>query len=341
MVDPLTTTIGIILALITTTCFNLAIVFQKKGLNSAPNIDIEGGIKGIIASFRALFKNRWWLAGTLLGIFGWFPYIISIGMVGVLVTEPVMASGFLVFVVAAVKILDEKIHLWEYIAIALLIISPILIALSGISGVDFDMVAFVPRLLLFLSITLSISFFSFIMTKKTRGSSTEPLFMMLCGAILFALGGTFTNILARSMIVAEVEFTWYILFEIIFGIFWFDYFHLWVFLGFWGMAFMNITSVAFYQGAIQKGKAVVMYPILDTLALIIPLFAGLYVFGQTFDNALLFWLAVIFAMIGSLILSRFQAEIETIGMEDGDTLTSLKELVSKTESDDDNDEKSK
>jgi multidrug transporter EmrE-like cation transporter len=74
--------------------------------------------------------------------------------------------------------------------------------------------------------------------------------------------------------------------------------------------------MAFYQGAIQKGKAVVMYPILDSIALIIPLVAGLFVFQQTFENTFLFVIAIIFVMIGSLVLSRYQAEIETMDVED-------------------------
>lgn len=316
MVNPLIAATGIILALITTICFNLAMVFQKKGLNDAPEINIEGGVKGIIQSFKGLLKNKWWFLGLIVGFGGWFPYIISISMVGVLVTEPVMASGFIVFVIAAVKMLNEKVSLYEYAAIGMLTFSPVLIGFAGISDVTFDKFAFILPLIIFLVITLSISFFAFIMSKKTRGSSVEPLYLMLCGGILFALGGTFTNILGQAFIFADIEFSWYILFEIIFGIFWWDYSHLLVFIGFWGMVSMNLSSLTFYQSAMQKGKATIMYPILDTLALIVPITAGLLVFKQTFDNALLFWLAIIFAMIGSLILSRFQAEIENMGEKD-------------------------
>lgn len=312
MIDPITVIIGITLALITTVCFNLGMVFQKKGLNQVPDINIEGGLKGVIQSFLGLLKNKWWLLGVLLGVGGWFPYIISIGMVGVLVTEPVMATGFIVFVVAAVKILNEKVSLLEYGAIGMLTVSPILIAFSGISDVRFDVYEFIVPLVIFLSVTLSISIFSFIMSKKTRGTSLEPLYMMLCGGILFALGGTFTNILAQAFISANIQFTWYVLFEIIFAIFWWDYAHILVFIGFWGMVIMNLSSLTFYQRAIQKGKAVIMYPILDTLALVIPITAGLMVFKQGFENPVLFWTAITFAMIGSLILSRFQVEIEKL-----------------------------
>jgi hypothetical protein len=316
MVNPLIAATGIILALITTICFNLAMVFQKKGLNNAPEINIEGGVKGIVQSFKGLFKNKWWFLGLILGFLGWFPYIVSISMVGVLVTEPVMATGFIVFVIAAVKMLNEKVSLYEYAAIGMLTFSPILIGFAGISGVTFDMYAFILPLVIFLGITLSISFVAFIMSKKTRGSSVEPLYLMLCGGILFALGGTFTNILGQAFIFTGIEFSWYILFEIVFGIFWWDYGHLLVFIGFWGMVTLNLSSLTFYQSAMQKGKATIMYPILDTLALIVPITAGLLVFKQTFENPFLFWLAIGFAMIGSLILSRFQAKIENMGEKD-------------------------
>lgn len=316
MIDLISAIVGIVFALVATLCFNLAIVFQKKGLNFEPDINIEGGIRGIIKSFLGLIKNKWWAIGALLGIGGWPFYIISIGLVGVLVTEPVMASGFLVFVIAAVKILDEQVSWLEYIAIGMLTISPVLLAFAGISNVEFDVYAFVLPLIIFLSITLFISLLSFYLSKKKRGTSMEALFMMFCGAILFALGGTFTNILARAIVISNFNLTWYSLFEILFAIFWWDYSHLLIFLGFWGMAIMNLSSMAFYQGAIQKGKAVVMYPILDSIALIIPLVAGLFVFQQTFENTFLFVIAIIFVMIGSLVLSRYQAEIETMDVED-------------------------
>ncbi|TXT53877.1 MAG: hypothetical protein BAJALOKI2v1_850003 [Promethearchaeota archaeon] len=40
------------------------------------------------------------------------------------------------------------------------------------------------------------------------------------------------------------------------------------------------------------------------------------VFKQGFENPVLFWTAIAFAMIGSLILSRFQVEIEKLESQD-------------------------
>jgi hypothetical protein len=317
-VDLVTAIIGITLALITTFCFNLGIVYQKKGLKEAKVKGIEiktgEGFINLVKTFLKLFKVKSWLIGAILGVGGWFPYIISIGMVGVLVTEPVMATGFIFFVPAAIKILKEKVGIVEYIAIGMLTISPILIGLSGISDVDLDLYEFVPSFIIFLVVSLSICFISLTMAKKKKGKSSEGLFIMFGGAILFALGGSATNVLAQALIQAG-DFQWYTIFQLPFGIFWFifagNYIVLWIFLGFWMMAIFNLSSLPYYQSGFQKGKILIMYPILDSIALLLPIIAGLFVFRQTFSNIYLFSVAIIFSVIATIVLSKYQAAVET------------------------------
>jgi len=323
LVDIITVTIGIILALITTICFNLAFVYQKKGLNQATlngvEIKFEGGIKTILKTFLWLVKNKSWAFGFFLGVIGWFPYIISIGMIGIIVTEPVMATGFIVFVISAIVILKERVGALEYTAIAFLTISPVVIAFSGISDVNIDLYGFVPSFITFLLIVIPISIISLFIAKKRKGTGAEGLFTMFGGALLFALGGVATNILAQALIQTGEGFQWYTLFELPFGIFWFifggSYAHLWVFLGFWLMAIFNISSVPFYQGGFQRGKLLIMYPILDTVALLLPITAGIFVFRQTFTNYPLFFIALVFVVFATLILAKYQLAIENIETE--------------------------
>jgi len=324
LVDIIIVTVGIILALITTICFNLAFVYQKKGLNQATlngvEIKFEGGIKEILKSFLWLVKNKSWAFGFFLGVAGWFPYLISIGMIGIIVTEPVMATGFIVFVIAAIVILKERVRALEYIAIALLTISPILIAFTGISDVDIDLYGFVPSFITFLLIVLSISIILLVIAKKKKGTGAEGLFTMFGGAILFAIGGVATNILAQALIQTGEGFQWFTLLELPFGIFWFiyggSYAHLWVFLGFWLMTIFNISSMPFYQGGFQRGKLLIMYPILDTVALLLPITAGIFVFRQTFTNYPLFFIALVFIVFATLILAKYQLAIENIEFEE-------------------------
>lgn len=315
MVDILTVIMGIFLALIATFCFNLAIVFQKKGLIECPEIKFEEGIVSVLKSFREFFKNKMWILGFFLGIIGWVPYIFALGTIGILAVQPIMSVGLIVFVIAANRILGERISLFEYISIGMLIIAPILIMFAGITEVRFDLHQFVIPFLIFLVISISISCLCFLISKHKRGTQLEGLFIMFTGGILFALGGIFTNILVQAFIDAEINllspFGWA---EVLFGVFWFDYSHLWVFIGFWGMVFCNVISVVFYQSAFQKGKAVLMFPILNSFALIIPIIAGIFVFRQSFNNYYLFIISVIILLIATLLLSKFQAAMETISV---------------------------
>jgi len=319
MVDSFTVTLGIILVLIATPMFNLGIVFQKMGLRQGPEISFDKGFVGVLKTFKEIAKNKWWLLGAILGIVAWFPYIMSIGLVGFMVAEPINSIGIIIVVIAANRILGETVTWYEFLAITVLAISPILIALAGISDVAIDLYEMVIPLTIFLIIAFSFTIGSFIFSQKKRGTKLEGFFVMLTGSFFLALGGVFTNILAQAIGQANVQLTWYFGIEIFFGIFWFifeaSYAHLWVFLGWWGLAICNLASFAFYQSAFQKSRMAVVFPILDTIGLSIPIIAGTLVFKQTFNNYFLFFLAIVLIFIGTSTLGRFQAEIETMNVK--------------------------
>ena len=54
-----------------------------------------------------------------------------------------------------------------------------------------------------------------------------------------------------------------------------------------------------------------MYPLLDTIALLLPIFAGLFVFQQSFTNYPLFLIALGFIVFATIILSKYQIALET------------------------------
>lgn len=315
MVDTNTVTLGIILVLIATPMFNLGIVFQKMGLRVGPEITFDKGVVGVLKAFKEIAKNKWWILGAILGIVAWFPYVMSIGLVGFMVAEPINSIGIIIVVIAANRILGETVTWYEFLAITLLALSPILIALAGISEVAIDLYEMVIPLTIFLIITFSITIGSFIYSQKKRGTKLEGFFVMLTGSFFLALGGVFTNILAQAIVQANIQLTWYFGIEIFFGIFWFDYIHLWVFIGWWGLAICNLASFAFYQSAFQKSRMAVVFPILDSIGLSIPIIAGILVFKQTFNNYFLFFLAIVLIFIGTSTLGRFQADIETMDVK--------------------------
>ena len=91
------------------------------------------------------------------------------------------------------------------------------------------------------------------------------------------------------------------------------------------MAIFNLSSLPYYQGGFQKGKILIMYPILDTIALLLPILAGLVVFRQTFANPFLFTIALIFSIIATMVLSKYQVAIETMDADEKETESKSKD----------------
>ncbi|MFX1432717.1 MAG: hypothetical protein ACFFB1_03015, partial [Promethearchaeota archaeon] len=183
MVDIFTTILGIFVSIIASFCFNFGIVLQKKGLRDGSEIKIEEGVRNLYNTFKEFSKNKSWLSGTLLGLIGMIPYAIAMGLVGIVVVQPLMSIGLLFFVISAVKMLNEKITYYEIIAIGILIVSPILITLAGITNIIIDLYQFVITFIIFLSPLIVICFGFYFLSKQKRGTQFEGMFLMFIGAI--------------------------------------------------------------------------------------------------------------------------------------------------------------
>jgi len=301
--------LGMVLAIIAAFCFNFAVILQKLGLNDIPEVNFEKGIGGILNSFKLFFLNKFWLAGFLLGIAGWFPYIIAIGLVSVLVVSPIINIGLIIFVIAANRILKEKIGKLEYFSILLLLVATILLTLARISQVNIDINSIWVSFLIYFSCLILLSGGFFILSKMTKKSQKQGILLVFTGAILYSVGIIFTNLFTQSLLDANVNplFFW----EILFGFFWYKT-HLWVSLSFYSMVFFNIVSIIFYQSGLQKNKAIIIFPIFNAITLIIPVLTGFFIFHQRFDNNLLFLLSLVLILVSTLILSRYQGNIENI-----------------------------
>lgn len=306
--------VGITLALIATCCFNFAIVLQKKGLKQGlPEFTFDDGVKSFFISIEKYFENKYWAIGFALSIIGWIPFTIAQGMVGIVVVQPIMGVGLIIMVIFANRMLQEKISLHEFVAMGMLIVAPFLIVWSGISNVSINLYEFLVPFLIFLVVLLSFIILCVFFARRKKGTESEGLYKIIIAGILFSLGAIFSNIFAQAFISASINllsfFGWA---EVLFGIFWFEYFHLWVFLGLWGMGIFNLTGLIFQQNSMRKGKAVVLWPIQNSITLIIPLIVGFLVFGQTVNNYFIFWLAIVLILTTTLILSKYQAQIDSI-----------------------------
>ena len=314
MIDPLTIFSGITLSIIAAFCFNYSIILNKKGLlQGLPDINFDQGVKSVVKSFISFFKNRDWTIGFFLGVIGYLPYLISMNLVGIVVTQPVTSVGLVVLVYFAHKKLNEKIGYTEIASIALMIGGTILIAFAQVSDIFIEILNIALSLILFNLLLIGISICLYIVALKYKGKGIESVLIMIIGGMITAIGSILSGALILTLN-SGVFFTIPLLgiFEIFFGIFWFEVYHIWAFISWWGLIIFNIIGFTFVQAGLQRGKAVLVFPISNTINLIIPLVAGLFIFQQTFQNYILFFLGVISIMIATIILSRFQAKIEKI-----------------------------
>jgi hypothetical protein len=312
MIDIFTIILGILLALIATICFSMGFVFQKKGLTQGlPELAFNDGIKNLFNSFLEFFKNKVWITGILLGIIGWIPFIIAVSLVGILVVQPITSLGLIIFLVSSVKILNERVRKIEIYSAILLGIAPILIAFSKISQININLYSFLIPFLIFFIISIGLSIGFYLISKLKEGSALEGIFLTITGVILNAIGTIFTNIFTQAYSDANISllspFGWA---EILFGIFWFDIYHIWLCISLWGMGIFFLLGVLFYQTGFQKAKASIVYLIINSLSIIIPILVGLFVFQQKFENLYLFIIALGLIIFGVFNLSKFQARLE-------------------------------
>ncbi|MBY8983117.1 MAG: hypothetical protein KGD57_09225 [Candidatus Lokiarchaeota archaeon] len=313
MAADFTLIIGILLAILASFCFSLGFVFQKKGLlQGLPKINFDNDIKNIIKSFYEFFKNKIWITGFLLGILGWFPFIIAVSYVGIIIVQPITSLGLIIFLISSIKLLNEEISKLEVFTAAILLFAPILIALSNVTNIYFDLFDFLIPFLIFFVISIIISIMCFYLSKVKKDSSLEGVLLTIIGVILSSIGASFTNIFTQALSDANIDlvslFGWV---EIVFGIFWFETYHIWLFCSFWGLIIFFMLGILFYQSGFQRGKASVIYLIINSFSIIIPIIVGLAIFQQTLENYYLFFIALGIIIFSVLNLSKFQAKLET------------------------------
>lgn len=127
-------TAGILLALLAMSLFSLAPVLQKSALNRLPPLTFSNLWKSALS----LLKNRRWMLGFFIGCLGLLPYVAALRLVGVAVVQPLYGFGFIVLISVSRFMLHEKLHPAAKLALALLILMPVLIAFGDVSGVQYD-----------------------------------------------------------------------------------------------------------------------------------------------------------------------------------------------------------
>lgn len=192
-------TAGIILALLAMSLFSLAPVLQKSALDRLPPLTF----RNVWNSVWSLLKNRRWMLGFFVGCLGLIPYVAALRLVGVAVVQPLYGFGFIVLVSVSRFMLHEKLRPSARLALALLVLMPVLIAFGDMSGIQYDITQHSTQIsigLFLLSILFSGGLLIFLAKK-------HPICWAMISGLLFGAGAIFAQMAITFLTLDELRGT--------------------------------------------------------------------------------------------------------------------------------------
>jgi drug/metabolite transporter (DMT)-like permease len=274
---------GILCGLAATSCYNLGPALQKEGLNTLPPLTE----RSLLEQLKLLGSSRRWLAGFLIGIFGAIPYTAAVGLAGVTVVQPLMGFGLAVLVWYGWKRLGERIGAAAAVGIALMVVLPVLITFSRVSGSTRSLVSTQGRVLLLASFGV-LAAGGILLALAARALSI--LYAPLAGAILALLPVCMNGAidLIRDMRRLGGADTG--------GVLWV------VLLGVLGLG-SNIVGYYVMQIGLQRTPATRFNPVMIGVTVMVGAALGVVVFGQRIGRVPLYAAALAGVLAGLVLLA--------------------------------------
>lgn len=124
-----------ILAVISPILMGSAGVFQKRGLDELPDLDMDWWAKGLgkIKEVILIVLNRYFIGGALIGVLGYVTYMVALSnpVSEISIVQPLQGVGNFMAVILGVLWLGEKLDKSEYVWIVILILGIIFLNISA------------------------------------------------------------------------------------------------------------------------------------------------------------------------------------------------------------------
>jgi hypothetical protein len=236
---------------------------------------------------KVLFTNKQWVAGFLLAILGGIAYIFATEMAGIVVVQPLMNVGLIVLAILANRRLGEVIDTTAIIGIILLICTPVFIAFGGVT----EPIMFTDYTwLLLYSAAMGIGIVLMVPATKRKPILWGPITSCFQG-----LAAQFTQWFTLALFGADGLITGFIaaLFPLILM-----------------LIFTFVAGVYTVSIGLQQNPAARFNPITGTLSIFLTIVGGLLIFGQTITSIPLYGMGLLFGIIGMILLSRYQKQLD-------------------------------
>lgn len=279
--------LGISLMLTATTLMNIGQVVQKKAVDQLPPLEEQSAtqnVKGVVTSKLWLFG---WLLTTSAMVFNW----LALGHVDMSISQPLIAWGLVVLIIASRVILKEEITKKEGIGIGLAVIGVVLLGMTAtFTEQPNEVDIIVGNYITGFAILCYIIFYGIIATlwiisARRKYKDAGVNFAIIAGTFS-VLGLTFSKGSSQLMtalgLSGAMKIGWF-----------------WVLL----IVFMvhSTLAIACQQMSYQKGKSVVVSPIFNMVSIVLPMFTGFLVFGE--QISLFKILSMVIIVAGAFLLS--------------------------------------
>jgi hypothetical protein len=271
--------LGIILAVITSLLWNIAPIIQKEALSEMEEIDAKNPMKHT----RALFAKPRWVLGFLMALVGGLTYLFATQLAGIVVIQPLMNIGLIALVYLSSKRLDEKIDLQAMVGIILLIVTPVFIALGGVS--EPVMFADYAGILLY-SLVMIVG-----VGALAGGTRRIAILWAPITAFIQALAAQFTQWFTLALFGDANILQGFInalLPLILMGV------------------FTAIAAVYTVSIGLQRNPASRFNAIAGTISMFAVILGGAIIFGQVISEILFYGVGLTFGLIGVVLLSKYQ-----------------------------------
>ena len=279
--------LAVILSLVGTVLVNYSMYMQKRELNHLPRLEI----KGALTTIKAFISNVSWLEAQGLMFLGTFIHSLALIFGPLSVVAPIHTSGVVLVAILAIVKLGERAGVMDWVGIGCTFLGLILlgISLAGTSGSESaHNTFFTGFFIVLLYATAAVCFVNAFLKKGVRES------------VLIAIG---TGVLLGLNDILE-------------KLFWPDagnrlwnegFWHVFLSPYLWMIIAIAIITLFMYQVALQRGKAIVVIPVVNSLSNLIPILVGLMAFGEPFPSSIgmifLRLLSIVLIVGGAVVLS--------------------------------------
>jgi uncharacterized membrane protein len=278
--------VAVVLATIATCMTNYSMYIQKRELNNLPRL--EG--KNFFRTLKSFFTCEPWVAAQLLAMVGTWIHAIALGMAPLSIMETINTAGIVLLALLAIYKLDEKASIIDWVGIGSICLGLIFMAVTMTAKTQefYYNAVILWFLVVFLLAASLIAFINGLKKKDDR----SPIFIAIGTGILVG-----TNAIWIKLGMHDI---WTRFWDHSLGVA-LSTPYLWIIIIF------AVGTLLLQQMALQRGKAIIVIPVITGISNLIPILVGILAFREPFPTngymILLRLISIVMVIGGAILLS--------------------------------------